>query len=115
MARLVDMPQTKKPIMVQKRPMRMMGFLPNLSDALPHATAVALWDKEKTDPVMPAHLATSVLSTPKLAIISGKYGNTDVRAIGSANLATASLGVSLGYVPCLLTLWSSFCRPCRHV
>jgi hypothetical protein len=105
MGRLVDMPQTKKPTMVQKRPMRMIGFLPNLSDALPHATAVALCDKEKTEPVMPAHLATSVLSTPKLAIISGKYGNTDVRAIGSANLATAAQSVSLACVTCLLAMW----------
>ena len=72
MGRLVDMPHTRKQIMVQARPQRMMGLRPNLSDALPQATAVRLWEMEKMAPVKPAHLATSVWSTPKLAIISGR-------------------------------------------
>jgi hypothetical protein len=33
---------------------------------------VALCDIEKMAPVRPAHLAISVFSTPKLAIISGR-------------------------------------------
>ena len=89
MGKLVDMPQKKKQIMVLARPVRMTGLRPNLSDALPQATAVRLWETEKMAPVRPAHLATSSFSTPKLAIISGRYGKTEVSARGSANLATA--------------------------
>lgn len=91
MGRLVDMPQMRKQIMVLARPQRIIGLRPNLSDALPHATAVKLCETEKMAPVKPAHLATSFFSTPKLAIISGRYGKTDVRASGSANRATAVL------------------------
>jgi hypothetical protein len=72
MKRLVETPQIMKQIMVLNNPIRMIGFLPNLSDALPHATAVILCDIEKMAPVKPAHLATSFFSTPKLAIISGR-------------------------------------------
>lgn len=67
-----------------------VGFLPNRSDALPHGTAVQLWANEKTADVMPAHLATSFCSTPKLLIISGRYGKTEVKASGSAKRATAT-------------------------
>ncbi|KAK5634908.1 hypothetical protein RRF57_010621 [Xylaria bambusicola] len=67
----------------------MIGFLPNLSEARPHGTAVRLCATEKTALVAPAHFATSFLSTPKLAIISGRYGYTEVMASGSANRATA--------------------------
>lgn len=42
MGRLVDMPHARKQVMVQARPQRMMGLRPNLSDALPQATAVRL-------------------------------------------------------------------------
>lgn len=80
--------------MVLTNPIRMMGFLPNLSDAVPHGTAVALCDIENMAPVMPAHRATSFFSMPKLAIISGRYGKTDVNASGSANRATAAMYVS---------------------
>lgn len=72
MVKLVDMPQATKQHMVAKRPVKMTGFLPSRSEALPQATAVALWDIEKTAPVMPAHFATSFFSTPKLLIISGR-------------------------------------------
>lgn len=72
MGKLVDIPQTRKQIIVLSNPIRMMGFLPNLSDARPHATAVQLWLIENMAPVRPAHLATSFFSTPKLAIISGR-------------------------------------------
>lgn len=70
--KLVDTPHIMKQVMVLISPIKMIGFLPNLSDALPHGTAVALCDIEKMAPVMPAHLAISVFSTPKLAIISGR-------------------------------------------
>lgn len=70
--KLVDMPQSKKQIIVLAKPMRMMGFRPNRSDARPHATAVVLCAMEKMAPVNPAHRATSSFSTPKLAIISGR-------------------------------------------
>jgi hypothetical protein len=56
MKRLVETPHIMKQIMVLNRPIRMIGFLPNLSDAFPHGTAVILCDIEKTAPVMPAHL-----------------------------------------------------------
>lgn len=70
--RLVAMPHIKKRNMVEARPIRMIGFLPKVSEALPHGTAVRLCDTENTAPVMPAHLATSFFSTPKLLIISGR-------------------------------------------
>jgi hypothetical protein len=72
MVRLVDMPHSKKQTMVLARPQRMMGLRPKVSEALPQATAVTLCEMEKMAPVKPAHLATSFLSTPKLAIISGR-------------------------------------------
>ncbi len=87
--RLVDTPQKTKHIMVHTRPMRIVGLRPMLSDAQPQGTAVTLWHIEKTAPVMPAHWATSSFSTPKPWIISGRYGNTEVKARGSANLTTA--------------------------
>lgn len=70
--RLVDRPQMTIQIMVLKRPTNITGLRPNLSDAFPHGTAAMLCVTENTAPVMPAHLATSFLSTPKLWIISGK-------------------------------------------
>lgn len=66
------MPHITKHVMVLARPIRMVGFRPILSDALPQATAVQLCVIEKMAPVKPAHLATSFFSTPKLAIISGR-------------------------------------------
>ena len=42
MGRLVDIPQMTKQHIVLASPIRMVGFLPNLSEALPHATAVTL-------------------------------------------------------------------------
>ena len=72
MVKLVDIPHVTKQHMVAKRPARMTGFRPNLSDALPQATAVVLCDIEKAALVMPAHFATLFFSTPKLLIISGR-------------------------------------------
>ena len=96
MERLVDMPQARKHTMVLSKPTKMMGFRPILSEALPHGTAVILCETENMAPVKPAHFATSFSSTPKLLIISGRYGKTEVNARGSANLAAAGIMVSHG-------------------
>ena len=72
MYKLVDEPQKMKQTMVHSRPMMMVGFRPIVSDVQPQGTAVMLWATEKTALVMPAHLATSSLGTPKLWIISGR-------------------------------------------
>lgn len=68
---VVDIPQISVQTMVQVKPIRMVGFLPNLSDALPQSTAVKHCDREKTADVRPAHFGTFFLSMPKLSIISG--------------------------------------------
>lgn len=52
--RLVDTPQTTKKVIVDIKPIMTVGFLPNLSEALPHGTAVQLWDSENAAEVMPA-------------------------------------------------------------
>jgi hypothetical protein len=88
-ARVVDMPHSMKHIMVVNRPMSMVVFLPMRSDAQPQKMAVELCDMEKVAPIRPAHFAISSFLIPKLWTISGRYGKTDVRARGSANLTTA--------------------------
>ena len=72
--RLVDIPHINDESMVQVRPTRIVGFRPNLSDALPQRMAVRHCEREKTADAMPAHFATFFLSIPKLSIISG-WGN----------------------------------------
>lgn len=57
--------------MVSVRPANIVGLRPNLSEARPQMTAVRHWESEKTAEVIPAHLATSFFSMPKLSIISG--------------------------------------------
>lgn len=89
MGRLDDTPHIRKRAIVDDNPVIMAGFLPNRSDARPHATAKTDWLREKTALVKPAHQAMSSSATPKLPIISGRYGKTEVIARGSANLATA--------------------------
>jgi len=104
MGRVVDIPQIKVEIMVQVRPIKIAGFRPNMSDALPQRTAVVHCERENTAEVMPAHFATSFFFMPKLSIISGcemlasyeggvlsltRYGKTEVMATGSANLHIA--------------------------
>lgn len=89
MARLDAVPHIMKQTMVELSPIRMVGLRPILSDSRPHGTAKALCAIEKVEPTIPAHLATLFSGTPKLLIISGKYGKTEVSAKGSANLATA--------------------------
>jgi hypothetical protein len=65
-------------IMVAVKPIRIVGFRPNLSEARPHRIAVRHCESEKTADVIPAHFATSFLSTPKLSIISGCSHVSDV-------------------------------------
>jgi len=69
--KLVDIPHNKVENMVSVNPIKMVGFRPSLSEALPQITAVVHCDNEKTADVIPAHFATFFLSTPKLSIISG--------------------------------------------
>jgi hypothetical protein len=69
--RLFDIPQATLVIMVAVRPIRIVGFRPNLSEARPQRIAVRHCESAKTADVIPAHFATSFLSTPKLSIISG--------------------------------------------
>lgn len=88
-ARLDAVPHTIKPIIVEMSPIKMVGLRPILSDSRPHGTAKALCEIEKVEPTIPAYLATLLFAIPKLLIISGKYGKTEVSANGSANLATA--------------------------
>ncbi len=68
---------------VQTMPAKITGFRPKRSDARPQAIPVTAWLKEKTAEVIPAHLATLFLGTPKLSIIWGKYGNIFDNARGS--------------------------------
>lgn len=93
--------------MVHVKPNRIVGFRPKTSEALPQMIAVVHCAREKTADVIPAQLPTFFLGTPKLSIISGchvmsaernrswdiegrtKYGKTDVKATGSANLHIA--------------------------
>ena len=69
--RFVDMPHSKLDSIVHNSPVRMAGLRPNLSEALPHSTAVRHCEREKTPDVMPAHFAMFFFSMPKLSIISG--------------------------------------------
>lgn len=88
-ARFFDVPQSMKQNMTLIKPMRMTGFRPILSESRPQGTANMLCDTEKAEPTMPAHLATLFSGMPKLLIISGRYGKTEVSANGSANLTIA--------------------------
>jgi hypothetical protein len=69
--KLMDIPHSKVHIMVHVKPKRIVGFRPNMSEALPQRIAVVHCENEKTADVIPAHLATFFSSTPKLSIISG--------------------------------------------
>lgn len=66
-----DMPHMMLHIIVKVKPVKIAGLRPNASEALPHMIAVMHWDNENTADVIPAHLATSLFSTPKPSIISG--------------------------------------------
>lgn len=71
MGKFVDRPHTKLKMSVHVSPVNIVGFRPNLSEALPQSTAVRHCEREKTAEVIPAHLATSLFFTPKLSTISG--------------------------------------------
>lgn len=88
------MPQSKKQNMTFTRPMSIVGFRPILSLRRPQKIAHKLCETENVDPTNPAHFATFVSGTPKLLIISGRYGKTEVRASGSANLTMPGKVVS---------------------
>lgn len=85
MGRLVEKPHMSIMTMVLIRPINMIGFRPNLSDAAPHGMPVKPWQKENVADVRPAQRAISFSGMPKYSIISGRYGKTEVSAIGSAN------------------------------
>ena len=89
--RLVEIPQSKLASIVHVKPIRMAGLRPNLSEALPHMTAVRHCEREKTPDVTPAHFAMFFFSMPKLSIISGCFhvnmggeggGWSDLRGMG---------------------------------
>lgn len=84
MGRDVASPQSNEQIMVQVRPIRIVGFRPNLSEALPQSMAVRHCDRENTAEVIPAYFGTSSLAIPKLSIISGcKMSVTGIGGGGS--------------------------------
>jgi hypothetical protein len=83
--RLLEKPKSMLDIMAHDNANRMIGFRPYVSDALPQGIAVRAWLTEKTAEVMPAHLATSLRGTLNDSIISGRYGNTLDKAMGSAS------------------------------
>ena len=84
MGRLVENPQTSIMVIVLTRPSRIMGLRPKRSEAAPQAMLVKPWQMQKMAVVRPAHQAMLFTGTPKDSIISGRYGFTDVRAMGSA-------------------------------
>lgn len=95
--RVLEVPHSRKQNMTFTRPINIVGFRPILSDKRPQKIAHILCDTENVEPTKPAHFATLVSGTPKLLIISGRYGNTEVRASGSANLTMARSIVSTNH------------------
>ncbi len=81
----LEKPQNKLVLTMASIPASMTGFLPKRSDARPQIIPVHAWLRENTADVMPAQSLTSPCGTPKLSIISGRYGKTDDKAIGSAS------------------------------
>ena len=80
----VEKPNNNMVIMVLPKPIRMIGFLPKRSEAAPQGIPVRACEMEKMAEVKPAQRAMSVSGTPKDSIISGMYGETEVKAMGSA-------------------------------
>lgn len=87
--RLVENPHSKLVTIVFVRPTRITDLRPNRSLARPQGIPVRHWQILNIATAMPAHFAISVSGTPKDSIISGRYGKTLVRAIGSANRQSA--------------------------
>jgi len=94
MVRLFEIPNAREQTIVVIRPAIMVGLRPKMSEALPHGTAMILCKMENTNIIFPAHFATSFSGTPKLLIISGRYGFTLVKTIGSAKRAKTWFRVS---------------------
>jgi hypothetical protein len=94
MGKLVDIPSISMEHMVLKSPRRMIGFRPYLSDAVPQISPVQAWQMGNMADVIPAQRAMSFLGMPNDSIISGRYGNTEVSAIGSAKRHIAGDEVS---------------------
>ena len=93
--RLPDTPQSRLMIMVLNRPMRITGFRPMRSDSLPHGIAVRHCAKEKMAAAVPVQKPMSAGLTPSNEeIMAGKYGKTEVFAMGSANLTIAGDNIS---------------------
>jgi hypothetical protein len=68
-----------------------IGFRPNRSEARPQGIAVQHWAIEKMADMIPAHFPTSLGGTPKDSIISGRYGKTLVKDMGSAKRHSAKI------------------------
>jgi hypothetical protein len=94
MGKDVENPNRSIVHMVLNNPINRIGFLPNLSEAAPHMSPVQAWQTEKMAETAPAARAISFSGTPKDSIISGRYGKTEVRAIGSAKRHIAREAVS---------------------
>jgi hypothetical protein len=80
--------------MVLNSPTSITGLRPYLSDAAPQSNPVKAWHIEKIADAAPAQRAMSFSGTPKDSIISGRYGKTEVNAIGSAKRHIAGREVS---------------------
>lgn len=72
--RLVLKPNIRDDIIVQVRAIMIIGFLPTLSDALPHDMPTKAWDNENTKDNKPAYFAIELVGTLNDLIISGMYG-----------------------------------------
>ncbi len=92
--RVFEKPNSTLEIMVQNKDIRMVSFRPNRSDAWPHQMPVRDCDREKMADVVPAHCAILSVGTLNDSISSGRYGNTEVRATGSANRHIAASQLS---------------------
>jgi hypothetical protein len=82
--REVENPHNKLVIMVIVRLRRMTGLLPKWSLNILHGIAAIHSQAEYADTIIPAHRAMSFSATPKLSIISGRYGRMERRDKGSA-------------------------------
>jgi hypothetical protein len=93
-SRVFEKPNRRLEVMVQTRPAKMVGLRPKRSAALPHRMPVSDCDSEKMADVVPAHWAILSVGTSNDSIISGRYGKTEVNAIGSAKRQIATLAKS---------------------
>jgi hypothetical protein len=94
MGRFVLKPHKSIVHMVLNRPISTIGFRPYLSEATPQSRPVEAWHMEKIAEAAPAQRAMSFSGMPKDSIISGRYGKTEVSAMGSAKRHIAGGEVS---------------------